>query len=282
MFKNLTKLIGGDPDKQTIEAYSEMVEYINNLEPAYEALSDEALRAKTPEFRKRLADGENLDTILPDAFAAVREASKRSIGLRPYDVQLMGATALHQGKIAEMRTGEGKTLVATMPLYLNALTGKGVHLITVNDYLARRDARWMAPIYELLGMKVGVLQMGSRTEGGRFAYIVNLSSENAHEDQNQLDLVPRGEAYAADITYGTNNEFGFDYLRDNMRMRPEEKSQRGHYYAIIDEVDNVLIDEARTPLIISGPAHDEAEHYVRMAQPRRLRSHRKGSHRHPD
>ncbi len=266
MFKNLTKLIGGDPDKQTIEAYSEMVAYINDLEPTYEALSDEALRAKTAEFRKRLANGEDLDTILPDAFAAVREASKRSIGLRPYDVQLMGATALHQGKIAEMRTGEGKTLVATMPLYLNALTGKGVHLITVNDYLARRDARWMAPIYDLLGMKVGVLQMGSRTEGGRFAYIVNRNSENAHEDQNQLDLVPRGEAYAADITYGTNNEFGFDYLRDNMRMRPEEKSQRGHYYAIIDEVDNVLIDEARTPLIISGPAHDEAEHYVRMAQ----------------
>ncbi len=266
MLKNIAKLIGGDPTKQTIQAYSEMVDYINGLEPQFEALSDDALRAKTAEFRNRLDQGQSLDEIMPEAFAVVREASKRSIGLRPYDVQLIGAMALHQGKVAEMRTGEGKTLVATMPLYLNALTERGVHLVTVNDYLARRDARWMAPIYDLLGLKVGVLQMGARTEGGRFGYLVNLKKESTHEDQHQLEQVPRAQAYAADITYGTNNEFGFDYLRDNMKMRLGEAVQRGHYYAIIDEVDNILIDEARTPLIISGPAHDEAEHYKRVAE----------------
>jgi preprotein translocase subunit SecA len=266
MFKNIAKIIAGDPSKQAIEEYAQLTDQINKLEPAFEALSDEALRAKTAEFRERLAKGESLDDLLVEAFAAVREASKRGIGQRPYDVQLMGGVSLHRGNIAEMRTGEGKTLVATMPLYLNALTGRGVHLVTVNDYLARRDARWMGPIYDALGMSVGVLQMGSRTEGGRFGYLIDLKKESAHEDQNQLELVERAQAYAADITYGTNNEFGFDYLRDNMRMTQAEKVQRGHYYAIIDEVDNVLIDEARTPLIISGPAHDEAEHYVRMAQ----------------
>ncbi|MCW5878583.1 MAG: hypothetical protein KIS80_06925 [Anaerolineales bacterium] len=247
-------------------AYSEMVNFINGLEAEYEALADEALRAKTEEFRARLDQGESLDELLAEAFATVREASKRTLGLRHFDVQLMGGMALHQGKIAEMRTGEGKTLVATLPLYLNALSGKGVHLITVNDYLARRDARWMAPIFDFLGLKVGVLQMGSGGgDSSRYAYMVNLSKESPHEDQHQLDQVPRAQAYAADITYGTNNEFGFDYLRDNMRMRPEEGVQRGHYFAVIDEVDNVLVDEARTPLIISGPAHDEAEHYKRVA-----------------
>ncbi|MGH2582432.1 MAG: hypothetical protein ACRDFQ_06010 [Anaerolineales bacterium] len=266
MLKNLTKLFGGDPSKQTIQAFSEMVEFINGLEPEFESMSEDALRTKTTEFRERLAKGESLDEILAYAYAAVREASKRAIGLRPYDVQLMGGISLHQGRIAEMRTGEGKTLVATMPLYLNALTGRGAHLITVNDYLARRDARWMGPIYDMLGMRVGVLQVGSRTESGRFAYLVNLKKESTHEDQHQLEQVPRAQAYAADITYGTNSEFGFDYLRDNMKMRLGEAMQRGHYYAIIDEVDNILIDEARTPLIISGPAHDEAEHYIRMAQ----------------
>jgi preprotein translocase subunit SecA len=266
MFKNIAKMISGDPSKQTVNAYSEMVEYVNGLEESYQALTDEALRAKTAEFKGRLAAGESLDELLAEAFAAVREASKRTIGLRPYDVQLMGGMALHQGKIAEMRTGEGKTLVATMPMYLNALTGRGVHLVTVNDYLARRDARWMAPIYSLLGLSVGVLQMSSRTEGGRFGYRVDLKKESTHEDQHQMELVPRAEAYAADIVYGTNNEFGFDYLRDNMRMTQAERVQRGHYYAIIDEVDNVLVDEARTPLIISGPAHDEAEHYKRVAE----------------
>ena len=266
MLKNIAKFIGGDPTKQTIQAYSEMVDYINGLEPQFEALSDEGLRAKTSEFRERLGKGESLDEIMPEAYAAVREASKRSIGLRPYDVQLIGGMALHQGKVAEMRTGEGKTLVATMPLYLNALTGRGVHLVTVNDYLARRDARWMAPIYDLLGMSVGVLQAGSRTEAGRLGYRVDLKKESTHEDQHQLVQVPRTQAYAADITYGTNHEFGFDYLRDNMKMRLGEAVQRGHYYAIIDEVDNILIDEARTPLIISGPAHDESEHYKRVAE----------------
>ncbi len=179
---------------------------------------------------------------------------------------MIGGIVLHQGKIAEMRTGEGKTLVATLPMYLNAITGKGVHLITVNDYLARRDARWMAPIYNALGMSVGVLQMAARTENGKKAFIVDPERESPHEDQHQLRMVPRAEAYAADIIYGTNSEFGFDYLRDNMAMHVDERVQRGHYYAIVDEVDNVLIDEARTPLIISGPAQDEAEWYIRMAQ----------------
>ncbi len=204
--------------------------------------------------------------ILPDAFAAVREASKRTIGLRHYDVQLIGGIVLHQGRISEMRTGEGKTLVATLPLYLNALTGRGVHLITVNDYLARRDARWMAPIFNALGLSVGVLQMAARTENGKKAFLVDLERESPHEDQNQLRLVQREEAYLADITYGTNSEFGFDYLRDNMTMSLNDRVQRGYYYAIIDEVDNVLIDEARTPLIISGPAQDEADWYIRISQ----------------
>ena len=243
---------------------------------------------KTAEFRSRLADGESLDDLLPEAFAAVREATKRTIGLRHYDVQLIGGMALHQGKIAEMRTGEGKTLVATLPMYLNALTGNGVHLITVNDYLARRDARWMAPIYQLLGLSVGVLQMAARTENGKKAFLVDLEKNSPHEDQHQLRMVPRAEAYAADITYGTNSEFGFDYLRDNMTMRLDDRVQRGHYFAIVDEVDNVLIDEARTPLIISGPAQDETEWYVRMAQvvrqlrPEDYEINEKRPHRHPD
>jgi preprotein translocase subunit SecA len=281
MLKKFIRIIGGDPNKREIENLSEIVGQINALEGQYGELSDEALRAKTDEFRNIIADrtrdipGETelrqeikavLEELLPEAFAAVREASKRTIGLRHYDVQLVGGIVLHQGKIAEMRTGEGKTLVATLPLYLNALTGKGVHLVTVNDYLARRDARWMAPIYNLLGMSVGVLQIAARTENGQKAFLVDLERESPHEDQNQLRLTMRKEAYQADITYGTNSEFGFDYLRDNMGMDLEERVQRGHYYAIVDEVDNVLIDEARTPLIISGPAQDEGEWYIRMAQ----------------
>jgi preprotein translocase subunit SecA len=266
MLNRLVRLFAGDPSKRTIDKYSTIVDQINSLEPQFEALSDEDLAAKTIEFRHRLAAGETLDDLLPAAFAAVREASKRSLGLRHYDVQLIGGIVLHQGTIAEMRTGEGKTLVATLPLYLNALTGQGVHLITVNDYLARRDARWMAPIYHLLGLSVGVLQMAARTENGKKAFLVDLERESPHEDQHQLRLVPRREAYAADITYGTNSEFGFDYLRDNMTMRLSDRVQRGHSYAIIDEVDNVLIDEARTPLIISGPASDDTAWYSRMAQ----------------
>ncbi len=266
MFKKIVNILGGDPNRREISRLAARAEAINRLESQFEQLSNEELRAKTDEFRARLADGETLDDILEEAFAVVREASKRTIGLRHYDVQLIGGMVLHEGKIAEMRTGEGKTLVATLPLYINALTGRGVHLVTVNDYLARRDARWMAPIYNLLGMSVGVLQMASRTENGRKAFIVDLDKSSPFEDQHQLRLVDRVEAYRADITYGTNSEFGFDYLRDNLTNRLEDRSQRGHYYAIVDEVDNILIDEARTPLIISGPAADDTEWYVRMAQ----------------
>ena len=296
MLKRFVQIFGGDPNKRDIDRYSDFVDQINDLEFEFEKLSDAQLKEKTTEFRRRIADGESLDEIMPEAFAVVREASKRTIGLRHFDVQLIGGAVMHTGKIAEMRTGEGKTLVATLPIYLNSLAlnpdwvrlaqktwgedhaswvfeslggvpvSRGVHLITVNDYLARRDARWMAPIYNLLGLSVGVLQIAARTENGKKAFLVDLEKESPHEDQDRLQLVNRQLAYAADITYGTNSEFGFDYLRDNMTMSLEERVQRGHYYAIVDEVDNVLIDEARTPLIISGPAQDEAEWYIRMAQ----------------
>ncbi|MDZ4158588.1 MAG: hypothetical protein U1B80_02260, partial [Anaerolineaceae bacterium] len=266
MFSNVMRLLGWDPNKREFERLSLIVEEIDGLEQAYEAFSDDELRAKTGDFRQRLAEGATLDDLLPEAFATVREASKRTLGLRHYDVQLIGGVTLHQGKIAEMRTGEGKTLVATLPVYLNALTGRGVNLVTVNDYLARRDARWMAPIYHLLGLRVGVLQMAARTDGGVSGFLVDFERRSPHEDQNQLRMVHRRECYQADVTYGTNSEFGFDYLRDNLTMRREDRVQRGHFYAIIDEVDNILIDEARTPLIISGPAQDEAAWYQRMSQ----------------
>lgn len=266
VMQRLVRVFGGDPHKREIEKLSLVVEQINQLEERYEALSNDALTHKTSEFKDRLASGETLDDLLPEAFAAVREASKRTLGMRHYDIQMIGGMTLHAGKIAEMRTGEGKTLVATLPLYLNALTGRGVHLVTVNDYLARRDARWMAPIYYLLGLQVGVLQMANRTENGKKAFLVDLEKSNAREDLHLLNLVDRSEAYKADIVYGTNSEFGFDYLRDNLTMSLAERVQRGHYFAIVDEVDNILIDEARTPLIISGPAADESEGYLRMAQ----------------
>ncbi len=296
MLNKIVRVFGGDPNKRQIDEYSETVDYINSLEPKYEAYSDEQLQGMTNEFRRRLVLGETLDDLLPEAFAVVRETSKRTLGQRHYDVQLIGGISLHNGIIAEMRTGEGKTLVATLPLYLNALElnekwltlaiqkwgedpaqwefipledisiGQGTNLITVNDYLARRDARWMGVIYEALGLSVGVLQMAARTENGKKAFLIDFERESPHEDQHNLNMVLRREAYAADITYGTNNEFGFDYLRDNMTMRLEDRVQRGHIYAIIDEVDNVLIDEARTPLIISGPSHDDTEWYLRMAQ----------------
>jgi len=265
MFKNIARALGGDSQKRELTRLMAEIEPINQLESAYERLSNADLRAKTDEFRRRLGDGESLNEILPEAFAAVREASKRTTGLRHYDVQLIGGMVLHSGKIAEMRTGEGKTLVATLPLYLNSLSGKGAHLVTVNDYLARRDARWMAPIYDLLGLSVGVLQMASRTDNAQSAFLVDLASRDAREELDQLRLVPRARAYAADITYGTNNEFGFDFLRDNLVMDLASRVQRGHHYAIIDEVDNILIDEARTPLIISGPASEDVEWYSRMA-----------------
>ncbi|GAA4363258.1 preprotein translocase subunit SecA [Kangiella marina] len=217
------------------------VERINQLEAEFEALSDEQVKAKTEEFKQRLEQGESLDDILPEAFAAVREASKRTLGMRHFDVQLIGGMTLHQGKIGEMRTGEGKTLVATLPVYLNALSGKGVHVITVNDYLAQRDAEWMAPVYDFLGMSVGVILSGQ-----------------SHEQKK--------DAYGSDITYGTNNEYGFDYLRDNMAFEKEQRVQRELNFAVIDEVDSILIDEARTPLIISGQAEDSSEMYRAINQ----------------
>src|SRR5512134_458561 len=283
MLKNFVKIFGGDPNKKTIEQFRSIAEQINSLEPQFEAFSDDALRARTDEFRQRIAESvgnldgleqkeqfkayqDALEEILPEAFAVVREASKRTIGLRHFDVQMIGGIALHRGSIAEMRTGEGKTLVATLPVYLNALLGRGIHLVTVNDYLARRDARWMAPIYHMLGLSVGVLQMAAVTENGKKAFIVDFERESPHEDQRHLRMADRRLAYEADVTYGTNAEFGFDYLRDNMTMRLSDRVQRGHHYAIVDEVDNVLIDEARTPLIISGPASGDLEWYGRMAQ----------------
>ncbi len=280
MLQRFVKAFGGDPNKKEIDKTTAIVSAVNSLEPDFEKLSDEELRLKTAGFRSHLAaelvgitdDKERrsveqavLEDLLPEAFAAVREASKRAIGLRHYDVQLVGGTILHQGKIAEMRTGEGKTLVATLPIYLNALTGRGVHLVTVNDYLARRDARWMGRVYHALGLSVGILQMASATENGKKAFLFDPAREHTREDQHQMRLVDRVEAYSADITYGTNSEFGFDYLRDNMTMRLEDRVQRGHYFAIVDEVDNVLIDEARTPLIISGPASGDVEWYGKMS-----------------
>jgi preprotein translocase subunit SecA len=283
MLKSFVKFFGGDPNKKVIEQLSEVVKQINGLEAQFEALSDEALRAKSDEFRARLresvgnleglseqeqfkAEQDALEEILPEAFAVVREASKRTLGQRHYDVQMIGGIVLHRGSIAEMRTGEGKTLVATLPIYLNSLLGRGIHLITVNDYLARRDARWMAPIFHMLGLSIGVLQMAAVTENGKKAFLVDFERESPHEDQQYLRMVDRAEAYAADVTYGTNSEFGFDYLRDNMTMRLDDRVQRGHHYAIIDEVDNVLIDEARTPLIISGPSSGDLEWYGKLAQ----------------
>ncbi|HEY3520772.1 MAG TPA: preprotein translocase subunit SecA [Rhodanobacteraceae bacterium] len=234
----LTRVFGSR-NERVLRQLSRQVARINALEPEMQKLDDAQLRAKTDEFRKRVTEGEALDKLLPEAFALVREASKRVLGLRHYDVQLIGGMVLHMGKIAEMRTGEGKTLVATLPVYLNALEGKGVHVVTVNDYLARRDAAWMGKIYGFLGMSVGVVYPG-------------------------MDHADKRGAYAADITYGTNNEFGFDYLRDNMALSKDQRYQRGLNFAIVDEVDSILIDEARTPLIISGPAEESPELYIRV------------------
>ncbi|HTN47950.1 MAG TPA: preprotein translocase subunit SecA [Burkholderiaceae bacterium] len=234
----LTKIFGSRNDR-LLKTYQRSVERINAFEPQISALSDEALRAKTDELKGRVAAGETLPALLPEAFAVVREAARRTLGMRHFDVQLVGGMVLNDGKIAEMRTGEGKTLVATLPAYLNALTGKGVHIVTVNDYLASRDAEWMGRVYTFLGMTVGVILSQQSTEDKRVAY-------------------------AADITYGTNNEFGFDYLRDNMEYSVVDRRQRGLNYAIVDEVDSILIDEARTPLIISGPAEDHTETYRRI------------------
>ena len=244
----LKKVVGSKNDRE-LKRLSVIVREINDLEPSMMAASDEELKAKTPYFKEKLSNGAEPEDILPEAFAVAREAARRTVQMRPFDVQVIGGLVLHQGKIAEMKTGEGKTLAATMPLYLNALTGKGAHLVTVNDYLAKRDAQWMGPIYEFLGMSIGVVVHGMSDD-------------------------ERRAAYHADITYGTNNEFGFDYLRDNMKFVLEDFVQREFHYAIVDEVDSILIDEARTPLIISGPSEESTDKYYRINQiiPRLKRS----------
>lgn len=233
----IAKKIFGTENDRKLKKLRPLIDKINGLEPQFEAMTDDALKAQTDIYKKRFADGETLDDLLPEAFATVREAAKRTLGQRHYDVQLIGGITLHRGEVAEMRTGEGKTLVSTLAAYLNALSGKGVHIVTVNDYLAKRDAEWMGQVYRFLGLSVDCI-----------------NNYEAYGNQ-------RKEAYGCDITYGTNNEFGFDYLRDNMKMSVEEMAQRGHAYAIIDEIDSILIDEARTPLVISGPTDDKSELY---------------------
>src|SRR5579885_1505303 len=234
----LGKIIGTKNDRE-LKRLEAKIQEINALEPEMQKLADADFPIKTAEFRRRLAEGETTDDILPEAFALCREAGRRALNMRHFDVQLIGGIVLHEGKIAEMKTGEGKTLVATLPVYLNALEGKGVHVVTVNDYLAKRDAAWMGPIYRMLGLTVGVI---------------------VHD----LDEEERRAAYACDVTYGTNNEFGFDYLRDNMKFELADCVQRGHHYAIVDEVDSILIDEARTPLIISGSSEESTEKYYKI------------------
>src|SRR5437667_6799258 len=239
MLGALARRLFGSANDRYVKSLGPIVSAINELEPQLEAMSDDELRARTHQFKQQLADGTELDDILIDAFASVREASKRTLGQRHFDVQLMGGIVLHRGMIAEMKTGEGKTLVATLPVYLNALTGKGVHIVTVNDYLAQRDAEWMGQIYRFLGLSVGCI---------------------VHD----LDDFQRQQAHLCDLTYGTNNELGFDYLRDNMKFRLEDMVHRPFHYAIVDEVDSILIDEARTPLIISGPTEDNSDLYIQV------------------
>ena len=239
MVLNLLTKVFGSQNERELKRLQPIVDQTNALEPAMQALSDEELKAQTAAFKQRIDQGETLDDILPEAFATVREASMRTLNMRHFDVQLIGGIVLHQGKIAEMKTGEGKTLAATLPAYLNALTGKGVHIVTVNDYLARRDTEWMSNIYNFLGLSVGTILHG-------------------------LDDQERKAAYASDITYGTNNEFGFDYLRDNMKFDYESLVQGYLNFAIVDEVDSILIDEARTPLIISGPAEKSTDLYYQI------------------
>jgi len=241
MIISVLKKVFGTKNDRIIKELSVILDEISRLEPALTTLTDEELKAKTPQFKEKLQNGASLEDILPEAFAVAREAARRTVQMRPFDAQIIGGIVLHQGRIAEMKTGEGKTLAATLPMYLNALTGKGCHLVTVNDYLARRDAGWMGPIYTFLGLTVGVIVHG-------------------------MDDDERRAAYHADITYGTNNEFGFDYLRDNMKFSLEEYVQRDFHYAIVDEVDSILIDEARTPLIISGPSEESTEKYYRINQ----------------
>ena len=241
MLSNILKKIVGTKNDRELKRLSLLLNEVNNFEPAMMSLTDEELRAKTPYFREKLKNGFTLDDILTEAFAVAREASRRTLLMRPFDVQVIGGIVLHEGKIAEMKTGEGKTLAATMPLYLNALEEKGCHVVTVNDYLAKRDSEWMGPIYNFLGLSVGVVIHG-------------------------MDDPERRNAYHADITYGTNNEFGFDYFRDNMKFTLDDYVQREFNYAIVDEVDSILIDEARTPLIISGPSEESTDKYYKINQ----------------
>ena len=241
MLGNILKKIVGTKNDRELKRLSLLLNEVSNFEPVMMSLTDEELRAKTPYFREKLKNGLTIDDILTEAFAVAREASRRTLLMRPFDVQVIGGIVLHEGKIAEMKTGEGKTLAATMPLYLNALEEKGCHVVTVNDYLAKRDSEWMGPIYNFLGLSVGVVIHG-------------------------MDDPERRDAYHADITYGTNNEFGFDYLRDNMKFTLEDYVQREFNYAIVDEVDSILIDEARTPLIISGPSEESTDKYYKINQ----------------
>src|SRR6185436_12659813 len=239
MFDSFFGKVFGTSNDRELKRLSPIVPEVNVLEPEISKLSDPDLQAKTAEFRQRIANGQPLDELLPEAFAVVREAGKRVLSMRHFDVQLIGGAVLHKGRIAEMKTGEGKTLVATLPTYLNALEGNGVHVVTVNDYLAKRDSEWMGRLYKYLGMSVGVIHHG-------------------------IEDTQRRLSYASDITYGTNNEFGFDYLRDNMKFDVSHRVQRGHHFAVVDEVDSILIDEARTPLIISGPSEESTDKYYRI------------------
>ena len=239
MLGSIARKLFGSKNERDLKKLEPLVQAVNELEPNFKTLTDEAIKSKTEEFKDRLTNGETVDDLLPEAFALAREASVRALGMRPFDVQLIGGIVLHQGKIAEMKTGEGKTLAAALPVYLNALTGKGVHVVTVNDYLARRDSEWMGAIYKFLGLSVGVI---------------------VHD----LDDDERRDAYNCDVTYGTNNEFGFDYLRDNMKFGLQDYVQRELHYSIVDEVDSILIDEARTPLIISGPTHENTDRYFKI------------------
>jgi len=239
MFDGIFRKVFGSSNDRELKKITPLVAEINAFEPRISALTDSDLQSKTAEFRQRIANGESLDDLIPEAFAVVREAGKRILNMRHFDVQLIGGIALHKGRIAEMKTGEGKTLVATLPTYLNALEGKGVHVVTVNDYLAKRDSEWMGRLYKFLGMSVGVIHHG-------------------------IDEGNRRESYHSDITYGTNNEFGFDYLRDNMKFDVSHRVQRDYHFAVVDEVDSILIDEARTPLIISGPSDESTDKYYRI------------------
>jgi len=270
MLNKLVRKIFGSRNERLVKRMLKSVEQINVLEPAMQALSDQELSAKTAEFRQRLAKGESTDALMDEAFAVVREAGRRVLGMRHFDVQMIGGMVLHQGKIAEMRTGEGKTLVATLAVYLNALEGKGVHVVTVNDYLARRDAGWMGQLYQFLGMSTGVINSSGGMGPDSSSYMLDPEYQGDTGGFQHLRPVSRAQAYACDITYGTNNEFGFDYLRDNMAFSADQRVQR-RFFAVVDEVDSILIDEARTPLIISGPAEDSSDLYRQVNEiPARL------------